>query len=281
MYVARARWFFTVVVVAAGCCAVATTALAQPKSYTTVASPIVVRGDVSNGDLVSYDAETGTCHPSKLPADEMMYGVVVFDPVMYLDDPNIDAEGTPVVRYGEVVVNVTTINGAIQAGDLITTSFVAGKGQRIDRDEGAYVIGFALENMTTTPGETFEVDGITVQVGTVPVALRIGPYVTKQGAEFVATSTVNGILASQGIDPDEGVDYFRMFRFVLGAMVAVGSVLLATRRFGDAFSQSVISVGRNPLAQSRIRSMLLWNTLLIIIISCIGLGVGVAIVLAP
>ncbi len=253
----------------------------QALSYTTVASPVTVQGEVINGDVVSYDAETGTVHPSALPADEMMYGVVVTDPVMYIYETTTTDRQVPVVRYGEALVNVTDIGGEIRAGDLVTTSVVEGKGKRISRDEGAYALGFALEDMRLLDQAPSVVRGKEVRMGTVPVALRIGPYVTKDGASYLASSSVLGITVTERFQERSGLDLFKLMRYLLGSLVAISAVVIAARRFGDTFKQSIVSVGRNPLARSQIRAMVLWNALFIILISSIGLGVGIAIVIAP
>jgi len=254
---------------------------AQSEAYTTVASPVAIDGAVVNGDIVSYDAATGTCHPSKLPADEMMYGVVVLDPIMYLYDVEADSERTPVVRYGETIVNVSDVAGVIQAGDLVTTSYIAGKGQRIGREEGAYVMGFALEDMEYLDVPPININGAQIRLGTVPVALRIGPFVTKEGASFLASTSVGGLPGRTEQEGNFGFDLFKFFRYILGSLVALAAVIVAARRFGDAFSQGVVSVGRNPLARSQIRAMVLWNALIIVLISSIGLGVGIVIIIAP
>jgi F0F1-type ATP synthase membrane subunit c/vacuolar-type H+-ATPase subunit K len=74
---------------------------------------------------------------------------------------------------------------------------------------------------------------------------------------------------------------FKVFRYSLAAIVAALAILVAARRFGDTFSQSVISVGRNPLARSQIRSMVVWNSFLIILISCVGFGISALIIFVP
>lgn len=249
-------------------------------TYTTVASALTVSGDVSDGDIISYDAAGGMYRRSSAFADEMMYGVVVHDPVLYLEGVGASATGTPVVRYGEVTMNVTTLGGTIRAGDLVTSSTVPGAGQRVNRDEGVYVLGFALDDMVTT-GETFtDGDGATVSRGTVSVALRIGPYVTREGAAFIASGTIQGVGLADA-EGNDGLDVFKLFRYILASFVAISAVIVASRRFGDTFSQSVISIGRNPLAHSHIRSMVLWNAFLILVISGVGFGIGAAIIFAP
>lgn len=250
-------------------------------AYTTVASTTFIEGDVRDGDIVSYDPETGTYTPSSIFADEMMYGVVVVDPVLYLQDANQTASGTPVVRYGEVTMNVSTLGGPIYAGDLVTSSVIPGVGQRVDRDGGAYVLGFALSDMTLK-GETVEVSaGSFAELGTVSVALRIGPHVTREGAAYIASSSLYGVQNTAEEGEAGGFDLFKMFRYILASLVALSAVVVASRRFGDTFSQSVISIGRNPLAQSHIRSMVLWNAFIILIICSVGFGIGAAIIFVP
>ena len=46
-------------------------------------------------------------------------------------------------------------------------------------------------------------------------------------------------------------------------------------------TQSIISVGRNPLAKASILSMVLLNSVLIIIVSVIALIIGAVIIYAP
>lgn len=250
-------------------------------TYTTVASALTISGDVSDGDIISYDTATDTYRRSSWFADEMMYGVVVNDPVLYLQGIDAAATGTPVVRYGEVLMNVTTLGGVIRAGDLVTSSDIPGAGQRVNRDEGVYVLGFALEDMVAS-GESFTgEDGTIVSRGKVSVALRIGPYVTREGAAFIASGTTQGIAGMTDAEERSGLDVFKLFRYVLASFVAISAVIVASRRFGDTFSQSVISIGRNPLAHSHIRSMVLWNAFLILVISGVGFGIGAAIIFAP
>lgn len=255
--------------------------VATAQSYTTVASSVVIDGTIRDGDVVSYNPEDNSYHPSALYADEMMYGVVVLDPVLNLLSENDTApQGAPVVRFGEVSVNVSTLGGFVYAGDLVTTSPIEGFAQRVSRDNATYVLGFALEDMTVR-NQTVTVGDTSVELGTVPVALRIGPYVTKEGAELIASSTIQGAGGIAENQEQGGFDMFKMFRYIMASLVAALSILVAARRFGDTFSQSVISVGRNPLARSQIRSMVIWNSFLIILISSVGFGISALILFLP
>jgi hypothetical protein len=69
-----------------------------------------------------------------------------------------------------------------------------------------------------------------------------------------------------------------MFRYVLGAIIALAGVIVALRRFGDTFTQGVVSVGRNPLARKHIRSIMLWNSLSILFAGGVAFTAGMFII---
>lgn len=251
-------------------------------AVTTIASPIPVVGEkVVDGMIVSYDATNKTYKTTSAMHDENMFGVVVEDPVLYMRDIGTSTGVYPVVRFGEANVLVSDLNGAVQPGDLVTGSHMMGVGQRLDRNTDGYMLGYALEDVVYgDPAVTVSVDGESVRIGKVLVALRIGmytPYSEEGGEENVAG---DGVSAGALIEKDDGngFDAFLFFRYLLGAFVAITAVVLALRRFGDLFAQSIISVGRNPLARSQIRSILVWNAVLIVIVSGVGLGIGIAII---
>lgn len=262
------------------------TASAQMNDYATVASPIVISGDANNHDIVSYHSDADLYKISGAFADESMFGVVVDDPVLYMESGISQKEGArPVVRHGEALVNVSTLGGEIHAGDIITTSPILGIGQRAEQKDATYILGFALGEMTPVGG-TATYDGDKYNVGTVPVALRIGPYLTKQGIAFVSEGKEyfhagNVGDTGQGTTDDDYVTPFKIFRYILAAVIAISAIVVSIGRFGDAFKQSVVSVGRNPLARGQIRSILFWNIVLIILVSGAGLAVAAAIILVP
>jgi hypothetical protein len=265
---------------------------AKSEEYATVASPVEIEGEANDHDIISYGIEQNIYKPSRAFADESMFGVIVDDPVLYMDSEVARSEKVrPVVRYGEVTVNVSTLGGDIVAGDLITTSPIAGIGQKTFRQDAPYILGFALEPMTLNGGK-LEIDGKEVLLGTVPITLRIGPYLTKEGADFVASggkgfeTLISEITNTAGMNSEKTSDSqeisaFKVFRYLLAAIIAVASMVVSASRFGDTFKESVVSIGRNPLARTQIRSILMWNILLMILVSGAGLGVAAAIILLP
>ncbi len=260
---------------------------AKTEDYATVASPVSVVGDVNDRDIISYNVEKDIYIPSESFADESVLGVIVDDPVLYMESQSARADNArPVVRFGEVLVNVSTLGGIIKAGDIVTTSEIPGVGQKAKREDTPYILGFALNTMSLN-GDEVVYDGSQVFLGTVSIALRIGPYITKEGAMFLETgmedfeSYVSDVYKEGGMSTPEEVGAFKVFRYLLAAIVAGIAVSVSVSRFGDTFKEGIVSIGRNPLARSQIRLMLFWNVVLIVLVTTAGLGIAAAIILFP
>ena len=86
----------------------------------------IVDQDAVEGDIMR-NGPTGITK-STVEYDNQIFGVIQDNPLIVFR--NVDGTGIPVVRDGNAVVNVTTLGGPIKQGDFITTSGVAGKGQK-------------------------------------------------------------------------------------------------------------------------------------------------------
>jgi hypothetical protein len=248
---------------------------AQEYANTAVASSLPISGLVNDGDVVSYDVTGDRYVRSDTLGDESVFGIVVDDPLLYVVGNEALPGARPLIRSGEATVNVTTLGGVIRAGDLISTSPIAGLGQRVPRDAGIYMLGIALADMqraTTSRADLPE----NIQYGRVPVALRMGLYLPESD---VRTATVTQNIINGAETNSREADYFNIFRYILAALVALAAIIIALRSFGGTLAQSVISIGRNPLARKTIISMMLWNSFLIVVVSGVGLGLAIAILL--
>jgi hypothetical protein len=128
-----------------------------------------------------------------------------------------------------------------------------------------------------------------VRFGRVSVALEIGyaqENTKSEQADFAdekevalgATSTIESATLQQ--DEKNDLDTMVLIKYLLGAFIALLAILVALRYFGSFFKESIVAVGRNPLAHSQVRSILIWNTMMIILIGGAGLLIGVVIILA-
>lgn len=259
---------------------------AQSYIDSAVAALFSVEGQFSDGDIISFDPSTQLYVSATTENDEHTFGVVVIDPTLFLSEGQ-NATGTPVVRFGEVMVNVSDIAGPINIGDLISSSVIPGVGEKIDKYKPGYMLGMALKALaTSTQSQTATVDGKTVYLGKIPVALRIGAY-TPPASLLLGIgdgSGAGGPLKEGQIAIEKGDAVFtvdRITRYILAGLIAMTVLYIAFRSFRGYMTQSIISVGRNPLAKASILSMVFLNSVLIIIVSVIALVIGAVIIYAP
>ncbi len=258
---------------------------AEERMPITFASARALPDEVRDGDLITYDLTTRAYALSRTPDDENLVGVVVLDPAVYMEGDQPGPTDRPIASFGDVYVNASTLGGDIQAGDMLTSSEVAGLAQKAPRDKPTYLLGFALGSLVeASSSDPVIIEGTRVRVGRVLAALRMGPYAPPdardpegRGQGSTSPPVVTSLQDKQGTD----FDMFKAFRYALAALVAGSAVFVALKRFGDSFAQSIVSVGRNPLARAQVRSVLIWNTFAIIAICGVGIAVGAAIILVP
>ncbi len=252
---------------------------------TAIATTFPVEGVVAEGDVVSYDPERRRYVRSNEVHDKNIFGVVALDPALLITDNVVEDDMVPLLRFGEARVRVSAEAGEVRPGDYLTSSNVPGVAVRADTSVPGFVLGIALD---AYPGvglvEEFVLhNGSNVSIGRIPVSLRIGAYTPEMD---VATGT-NTLLAGTGdmeksvpVVP-EGKSILDLLRYLIAAAVALGALFVALRNFGGSLSESIASVGRNPLAKTYILSMMFWNSMLIILICMVGFGIGAFIIMYP
>jgi hypothetical protein len=244
---------------------------AQIKSISIVSTYTIEDEVYENGDIVSFNKNLDTYSLSKVPGDEGLFGVIHDTPVVVFRS----GEGNvPIVEIGQVFVNVSTLNGPIQVGDLITSSSIPGKGQRFGGNEGT-VLGIALQPFSQEIAvSTTTYEGLDIALGSIVTLLRIGD--NTEGLVQVPTPT---IIVNE--EPEEGLGAGTILRYLLAILFAIVSLYLIFKKLGPNLRQGVISVGRNPLAKSTIQAMVTFNILLILVISVASLLISFAIIILP
>ena len=245
---------------------------------TSIARTQLITGGVAeSGDLVSFDRSTQTFRLAQVISDSNLFGVVVTNPAILL---RTSTESVPLVSSGEVYVQVTTANGPISAGDYITSSSIPGKGQKAGPSTSV-VLGIALDSFPALSNATPSVvSTTTVDGGSIRVLLAIGPKLLDSGGdgELIAVNAAGENEQSSSLDMfGVSTSLATLIKYLLATIVVVGSVYVAFRNFGSNMRDSIISVGRNPLAKASIQSMVMLNTVLIVLVSVAGLFIGLMI----
>jgi hypothetical protein len=244
-------------------------------SNNAIARTYVISGDTATaGDVVSFDRVTQALRLTRELNDNDLFGVVVNDPIILL---RTMVGGVPVVTTGEAYVNVTSISGPIQAGEYVTSSMVSGKAQRATSTT-TFILGTALESFPSVASTSAVTSTSTVYTGSIKVLLAIGPH-TVPPTPSVSGGGGTTIVEEGTVSVSTPIS--RLIKYLLASVIVFGTIYLAFKNFTANLKDSVVSIGRNPLAKASIQSITILNTTLIVIVSAVGLFIGLMILFLP
>lgn len=223
--------------------------------------------DIADSEAVAGDivitAEDGKITRSTQAFDNRLFGIVQDEVQSIVVFKPKGSTGKPISRSGVVEVNVTTLNGPIKPGDYITSSSVAGKGQKATIS--GYVVGLSMGSLSETEG-----------AGKIPVAIQI---------EFADINTprsaarllgyFNSSLFKNIQDPEK---FANVIKFMVAGAIAIGSFLLGFLTFARSIPKGVEAVGRNPLAKGAIQFSMILNIIFTIAITAVGIVASVLII---
>lgn len=205
---------------------------------------------VVEGDIITLSKDGYVL--SGVPYDPNLFGVVVNDPAIVFesDQPNSHA----VVSQGKVLMRVSTVNGNIKKGDLVTSSTIHGVGQRAT--ENGFIMATALE------------DYAGKDIGKILVVLSVGHGVVSSDTRGNLLKSFEFALKAPYMSP------LSALRYVFAAVMVIGSFLIAVGYFGRVSSVGIEALGRNPLAGKLIIFSVVLNIFLAFIIVAVGIGVA-------
>lgn len=245
-------------------------AFAQEMNLSIATTYTINDTNAGNGDVMCFDHEgKGQLNRCNFESDDMIYGVLTDKPQVVLRGAT---EERPVARQGNIMVNVSTVNGNISASDYITSSEIAGRGERATQVSG-WVVGRALKSFTLNDGTKSTYKKKQISIGQVPVALSIGP------AEILPKGNILdklGILLLKNVQAPGGAATF--IRYVTAGLVTIMVAAFAFSNFGRNITKGVESVGRNPLASRHIQFIVIINIILIAAVTIGGILLSLAII---
>ncbi len=208
--------------------------------------------------------------PTSLDNDERMHGVVVSQN----DAPftlSSEDEKTFVATKGRFETFASNENGAIQPGDYVTISRVAGIGMKAGENE-PFVIGKAISGFDGETGvlSTTNIDSggeqRKVSIGRIQVDVGVGGNPLLKNSD----SNLPGFLqkAAETIAQKSPINPIRIYisLFILIVSAVVAGVLLYS-----GVRSAIISIGRNPLSKKSITKSLLQVIMTSIIILLLGI----------
>ncbi len=214
----------------------------------------------TSGDIIISSPDKGLTR-TDVSYDNRLFGVVQESPLILVSSSaEPSASEKPVIREGDVVVNVTDYNGQIRRSDFVTSSPALGKGMR--SGQSGYVLGVALDDAVFT-SDTISVGGRAARVGTVRVGLRIEYAELNTARNSIhLLDDLNAALFHNLKDPEKFVNAVRA---VVAGLIAVVAFAIGFYSINRSLLKSVEAVGRNPLAK-------------VSILSTMGVQIGVVII---
>lgn len=226
---------------------------AQTSSGTAFSIPITDKNAKDGSIIISTPKGFGL---SSTAYDTNMYGVLSESPAFYLQNTD-DPEAKPVIASGKIYVLVASINGNIKKNDFVTTSTIAGVGQKATRN--GMILGTALEDYSNSN-----------QKVTGKILVTVNPHFN---ASFDDAKTNVLEVLRNASDPTT-LTQLTSLRYVIAAGVVLISFAVGFVFFGKVTSSGVQALGRNPLASRMIQLNIVLNLVLMVVIMLVGLGIG-------
>lgn len=210
--------------------------------------------NVKDGSIMS-SSPTGIIF-SKTPYDSQVAGIVARDAAILLSTSD-SSSSIPLISIGRVYVLVSSRDGTIKKGDLITTSTIPGVA--VKALKSGYVLGTALEDYAEKDGK---------KTGLIAVDLDLHYFNTKP--TFLGSLT--DILKFALLPNKEGPT--PIFKYIVAALVVIASFVLAFLSFGRTAAKGVEALGRNPAASKIIHLGIIFNVMIVAVIVLAGLTVA-------
>ena len=221
-----------------------------------VAHMVVVKDKlVKDGTILSNTAKG--VDPSNSPYDSQVLGVVSRDAGIILSTVLDEENSVPVISEGTVYVLVSSKNGNIKKGDLLTTSTMPGVG--VKAESTGYVLGAAMEDYTSNNA---------TQVGKIAVNLSLHYFNSKSTLSGTLTDILKLALLPSKDSPAA------IFKYIVAALVVLGSFALGFLSFGRTAAKGVEALGRNPSASAVIHLGIILNVIIVVAIIIAGIGVA-------
>lgn len=200
------------------------------------------------GTLVVADKndQDGLVIPANNENSDNLVGIVVSeqDATLAVADPT---DSLQVATNGTTQALVTDIAGEIKSGDSITASPISGVGMRATSN--VKIVGVAQAdakyNGKTTTIKNKDGKEETVKIGTVPVVIQVSYYVPETKKSPIPEQLqlfIDSIAGKQ----------VAIERLIASAAIVLAAVITIAILLYSAIHNSMISIGRNPLAQTSI-----------------------------
>jgi F0F1-type ATP synthase membrane subunit c/vacuolar-type H+-ATPase subunit K len=212
--------------------------------------------NIKGGSIVSLSPTGKGAILSITPYDPQIMGVVSRDAAILIDN-STGKNGIPVISDGIVYILVSTQQGNITRGDLITSSTIPGVA--VKATKSGYVLGEALEDYSNpNPNQT----------DIIAADLNLHYFNSKPTLLGSLTDLLKYALLPTKDSPSP------IWKYLVAAAVVLASFILAFMTFGRTAAKGVEALGRNPSASRIIHLGIIFNVAIVVVIVLAGLTVA-------
>lgn len=218
-----------------------------------IAETIQISESAPPGSIISFFDKNYILSRNTYSPD--IIGIAVEAPAVAIEieNENENKASVSLFKSGQAEVKISTINGPIKKGDLITSSRIPGVGMRATKP--GYILGVAREDYT-------EED--PTKIGKIPANINIRFADYKETPEKANEFSVLAQLNNQK----------ELIKYLAAAIIAILAFGFGFMTYGKLTSTAIEAIGRNPLAKrSVLASVVLDSTMTIFII---GIGISIA-----
>lgn len=214
------------------------------------------KASLSDGALVSLEANNYQAVQMATVDNRSLLAGVAVKPERALVAITDGSNKVQVVSSGSVALQVSTANGAIRAGDVLTVSPISGVAMKAT--SAGRVIGVAQQDFSADPGEEKSPIELTnsnnqkeiVQVGKIVVNVSIEDWSPGGQPNSPILNNLRNFLGNAAGRPVSNSQAVISMGIMILAVFASGTILYS------AVSSSIHSIGRNPLSKGIIRRSL-------------------------
>ena len=225
-----------------------------------IAKYFVISDDVEDGDIISII--DNSYKKSQKTYDVSVVGVVTENPAIEISEQAFDVNDKryPVMDTGSAYVKVTTKNGDIRKGDVLTTSDIPGVAMKADRP--GFAVGVAEEDISDIGNEPQKIK----------VSVHLHYNYLGQEKGFPDKLTFTDIFAITKLLEYQSPS--AIMKYMFAGFVVVVSIIFGYLTFARIASRGIEAVGRNPLASKAINFSIVVNVLITIAIVLAGLALA-------
>lgn len=234
---------------------------------TLISQSFTSTGDVTSGSIVSLEKDSSSqVNPSTTANSNYMLGVIIDSENSQLSISSDQSDQVQVATSGVEQVLVSNINGNIAVGDPITASPISGIGMKATGN--VRIIGLSQDVFpnATASSQSITESGQkqTVKLGEIPVLINVAYYYKQPNKTLIPSAIQNVANALAGKQVSS-----------LPILVSVGiffvTLILVVSIIYSMIRSSIISIGRNPMAQAAVYRNVLHLSVLVFAIIMTGI----------